>query len=76
MGREFDAMAAHAPHARTGYWRHIARRRARGRFATGGNPVIGGHAAHGRQQQQNITDGMGGRPSLEPVALRNGVISR
>ena len=34
-------MAAHAPHARTSYRRHIARRTDRGRFAIG-NPLSAG----------------------------------
>lgn len=64
-------MAAHAPHARTSYRCHIARRTDRGCFAIG-NLIAGRDAAHSRQLGQKFTDGMGGRSRLEQAGVQYG----
>ena len=65
-------MAAHAPHARTSYRRHIARRTDRGRFAIG-NPLSAGTLPTVDNYDRNSrTDGMGGRSSLEQAGVQYG----
>ena len=65
MGREFDAMAACAPYARTGYWPPIVLRVHCGDRVVA-DPVVMtfGHAAHDRQLFQEMADGMGGCSGL------------
>ena len=75
-------MAAHAPHARTGYWPLIVPRMHCGRSRVAIDPAVMpfGHAAHDRQSFQEMAHGMGDGSGFRVgrwlLAFQMGVIER